>query len=59
MAQRRCVLLHLRTRLGDEFFLQVAAFVPMSCQLGLSDAEEAELQSFFDKVCVSTVCTIG
>lgn len=40
MAQRRCVLLHLRTRLGDEFFLHVAAFVPMSCQLGLADAEE-------------------
>ena len=38
--QRRRVLLRLRSRLGDELFLQVATFVPMSCQLGLSDAEE-------------------
>ena len=40
MMQRRRVLLHVRRKLGDELFLQVATFVPMSCQLGLADAEE-------------------
>ena len=40
MMQRRRILLRLRTTLGDELFLRVATFVPMSCQLCLADAEE-------------------